>query len=79
MHPVEGGEKDAWAAWQGMPEFDNSDLSALQSIIVHFKTREDADEFSHAIGQIITEQTRSIWFPKAEIVTEKDKRYAKRR
>jgi len=52
--------------WKGMPEFGNEDLSPLKQIKVSFKSIEDMNNFSKLIGQIVTENTRSIWYPKAE-------------
>jgi hypothetical protein len=48
--------------WQGMPEFENKP-KAIQSIYVHFEKRDDIDAFAELIGQMITEKTRSIWYP----------------
>ena len=59
---------DPQSEWQGMPEFEHQDLTAIQSIHVHFKTREDIEAFAKLIGQNITEDTKSLWYPKTEIV-----------
>jgi hypothetical protein len=61
--------------WQNMPEFKHKDLTPYQSIIVHFKTKEDKKEFSKLVKQNITIKTQSIWFPKAEIKKYINKRY----
>jgi hypothetical protein len=52
--------------WQGMPGFEHDDLTAFQSVHVHFKTREDVDAFAELVGQKIGEKTRFIWYPKQE-------------
>ena len=58
----------AWTEnWQGMPEFQQKDLTPWQTISVHFRNYEDRRAFQELVGQTITERTRSIWFPKAEI------------
>jgi hypothetical protein len=64
-----GGElvDDPQGEWQGMPEFEHQDLTAVQSIHVHFKSREDVQAFAKLIGQEITEKTKFIWHPKQEI------------
>ncbi len=49
--------------WQGMPEFEQDDLMAVQQIIVNFETREDVKAFTKLLNQNITERTRSIWYP----------------
>ena len=54
--------------WLGMPAFEHEDLTSVQSVRVHFKTREDAQAFAELIGQKITDKTRSLWYPKAEII-----------
>ncbi len=61
--------------WAGMPEFDHKDKTALRAVIVNFKTQEDVDAFAELLEQNLTENTRSIWFPKAEIEKMMDKRY----
>jgi hypothetical protein len=58
---------DPNAEWEGMPEYNQNDVfGAIQTIKVHFASREDADKFAHLIGQAITEKTISIWHPKQE-------------
>ena len=52
--------------WQGMPDFEQSDLSGIQHIIVHFVSREDVELFAQRMEQIITEKTKAIWFPYRE-------------
>jgi hypothetical protein len=50
--------------WKGMPEFKHDNQESKQSIIIHFKSHKDAQEFGALIGQPITENTKSIWHPK---------------
>lgn len=54
--------------WQGMPEFEHEDLMPVQTVHVHFKSREDVEEFAKLIDQRITEKTKFVWFPKQEII-----------
>jgi len=54
--------------WQGMPEFKPEDLTAKHSIIVNFAEYEDIQTFARRIEQKLTDKTRSIWYPKAEIL-----------
>ena len=61
--------------WKDMPEFEMEDLSPEQSIIVHFETLEDRDNFSKLLDQTITSETKSIYYPKLEITRYVDKRY----
>ena len=61
--------------WGGMPEFNQKDLEPDKSILVHFKNTEDRKLFSDLIGQKVTAETRSIWYPKAEIGRMMNKRF----
>jgi len=62
-------------AWEGMPEFDQKDKTAFQSIHIHFKNQDGVDKFAELIGQAITEKTRFLWYPEIEIEKYADKRY----
>jgi hypothetical protein len=57
---------DPKKAWEGMPEFEQEDKTAMKSIIVHFDTQESIDNFSELVEQTITLKTKSIWYPKKE-------------
>lgn len=72
---MNGQPIDPMAEWQGMPEFEQGDKTAYQSIHVHFKNREDVDAFASLVGQKIGEHTRAIWYPEIEIGRYGDKRY----
>lgn len=63
------------ATWGGMPQFNQKDLESWQSISVHFKGRLERMEFAKLIGQTITDRTRSLWYPKAEIGHFADRHY----
>jgi len=71
----ERGENNVNAEWTGMPEFKQDDLTPVRQLIVSFRNQEDVQAFAEHIGQQITEKTRSLWFPKAEIDRLMDKRY----
>jgi len=64
--------------WRGMPEFEQRDLTPKQSLSVHFKDDAGRDAFAALIGQTITDRTRSLWYPKAEIASMVDKRFVVR-
>ena len=71
---IETGEK--WEeAWRGMPEFAQEDLAPWKSIYVHFESREDMERFAKLVKQKIGLNTRSIWYPEAEIGRMTTKRY----
>ena len=59
-----------------MPEFVQEDKTSFRSVIVHFKSQDDVNAFAELIEQKLTEKTKSVWFPEAEIETYADKRYA---
>lgn len=61
--------------WKDMPEFVQEDLSPFKSLTVHFATLDDLKAFGKLIEQKITTDTRSIWFPPAEIGRYANKRY----
>lgn len=61
--------------WKGMPEFEHEDQTSKHRVIVHFATTEHLRKFAGLIGQSLTESTRSIWFPPAEIGRIADKEY----
>lgn len=62
--------------WEGMPEFSHDDKTSYQKLIVHFPNELAVKDFSRLVKQSITDKTRSIWFPKAEIEKMMDKRYS---
>lgn len=72
--PLEGD--DPAQAWDGMPEYEHEDQTSAFRVIVHFATEANREAFATLVGQKITENTRSIWFPPAEIGRYADKRYA---
>ena len=61
--------------WQGMPEFVQEDQSPTKQIIVSFASYDDMRAFGELIGQKLTPNTQSVWYPKAEIGRYADKRY----
>lgn len=71
-----GEEVDGNAEWEGMPEFEQEDKTAHQSLHMHFKDQASVDAFSRLIAQRITAKTRSAWYPAIEIERYADKRYA---
>lgn len=66
---IEQDEKDEleWRKlWVGMPEFVNEENSSYKKLFVHFRTKEDYDEFAKLINQNLSEKTKSIWYPKLD-------------
>lgn len=59
--------EDWKSEWEGMPEFIQKDVTSYKSVIVHFATEEDMRKFAKLLKQNVTETTRSIWYPEAEI------------
>jgi hypothetical protein len=61
--------------WAGMPEFNQADKSAFKTVTLHFYDQKGVDEFAAMINQIITEKTRTIWYPQPIIEPAADKVY----
>jgi hypothetical protein len=62
-------EKGEWwdSLWNGMPEFVQEDQEPYRTIYVHFENRADVEAFAELVKQKITANTKSIWYPEAEI------------
>ena len=71
----EGIPNDPDATWQGMPTCESEDLTAWASVKVNFASKEDQQAFAELVGQSLTDKTRSIWFPPAQIGRTADKVY----
>lgn len=56
--------------WEGMPDYQQSEMQPKYKIQVNFLNVEDMVTFSKLIGQKITEKTRSINFPEQEKISE---------
>ncbi len=61
--------------WKGMPDFQQNDLTSWQQVIVHFRNREDRNAFGKLTDQKLTNDTRSMWFPKVTIDGYMNKRF----
>ena len=66
---------DILEEWNDMPEFDQSDLTAKRSIIVHFAKEEDVEKFFKLVNQSYTDKTKYIWFPEQADMDTESKRY----
>ena len=53
--------------WKDMPEFQQEEDRPFKTIYVHFRTKEDYEEFAKVIDQKLTDKTKSIWHPKLDI------------
>jgi len=49
--------------WEGMPEFNQEDLTSDRKITVHFRNKEDFKEFEELMKQRITPKQKSLWYP----------------
>lgn len=63
--------------WVGMPEFVQKDLEPIKQITVSFESEEDMARFAELVGQTVTMNTRSIWFPEVDIGRYANKRWGK--
>ena len=61
--------------WEGMPEYNQSDKTSVRSVIVHFASDEDCDNFFELLQQNHTEKTKSIWYPEQVFMDTESKRY----
>lgn len=76
LQPALFEKEPSWKdLWVGMPEFAQKDLTPWQTVPVHFRNERDRNAFAELIGQTITDVTKSVWFPKAEISRYVDKRF----
>jgi len=72
----EKNEYEWWKPhWKNMPEFKSEDIRSEQSIVIHFESMEDRDDFARLINQKITSTTKSLWYPKIKIERFMNKRY----
>jgi hypothetical protein len=65
---VSESEVESWRQeWVGMPEYVQEDLASFKSVSVNFENQGEVDFFSNLIGRELTDKTKSIWYPEAEI------------
>lgn len=75
LDSMAGKTPDPYDEWVGMPEYHSEELGAWKSLKVNFAGPEDLAAFAVLVGQTLTDRTRSIWFPQADITRMMDKRY----
>lgn len=64
---LEQQEHKEWKKhWIGMPEYAQEDNPTYKTIYVHFRNKDDYEEFAKLIGQPLTEKTKSIWHPRLD-------------
>lgn len=56
-------------AWRGMPEYANEDERPVRTLFVHFKSAKHVAAFAQLLKQTITDETKSLWFPKVKKAT----------
>lgn len=67
--------KDWQKHWQGMPEFQQQDLKPVKSVTVHLRSLKDITDLSTVLGQKVTADTKSLWYPKQDRETLTDKEW----
>lgn len=72
--PVVEGSVDPESEWVDLPEFDQPNAMGSR-VVVNFKTPADRAAFAKLIGQPMTDRTRSMWYPPAEIYHFKEEAY----
>jgi len=67
---IEGDDaNDKEKLWVGMPEFVQKDNPTYKTIYLHFRNKEDFDEFRNKYKvvmddeQTISDKTKSMWYP----------------
>jgi len=53
--------------WKEMPEFEQEENKPFKTIYLHFRNEKDYEEFAELINQKLTDQTKSIWYPKLDV------------
>lgn len=67
----------AWRdEWKEMPEFQQRNNEAFQKITISFACWEDVKKFGDLLGQRVTQETDTLWFPKPNILPPKAFIYA---
>jgi len=61
-----GDVNDPYAEWEGMPEFENEDISSFKRLVVHFADERAMNDFSQLIEQSVNSKTVFVWHPKQE-------------
>jgi hypothetical protein len=62
-------DKEANNLWTGMPAFEQKDNPPYKTLYVHFRNKNDFEEFSKKYKQFIdgdqtiTEKTKPMWYP----------------
>jgi hypothetical protein len=52
--------------WKGMPDFDQERQNEYKMITVRFLNKKDYHKFATLIGRKLTDETKTIWFPKQD-------------
>ncbi len=63
--PSINDKHDTKRHYVGMPEFKSKEIKPFHKVV--FKSNKSSEELSEIFEQNITDQTKSIWFPKLEI------------
>jgi hypothetical protein len=69
-------EQDWRKLWRGMPEYDHEDLMPWHTIDVRVASAADRGKLADKLSQPLTENTRSVWHPRAEIGHYADRHYS---
>jgi hypothetical protein len=59
--------------WSGMPEFEQDDQKPWWTVLVHFTGPADLDAFAKAVDQLVTAQTKFIWYPRQQRIPKIDR------
>ena len=65
---IEEEQDEKEKLWVGMPEFEQKDNPPFKTMYLHFRNKQDFDEFRQRYQMIdseqtITDKTKSMWYP----------------
>lgn len=60
--------------WVGMPEYNQPEIKPFHSMMVHFMTEADMNDFARLLGQTVTDRTRYFYHPKQQPAVQKKHR-----
>ena len=66
---------DCEKEWEDMPEYNQKDLTPYRTLYIHFRNKEDVEDFEKVIKQKIHQEAKSYWHPKLKIKEVANLRY----
>jgi hypothetical protein len=69
IEPPDNQDKEWKKHWKGMPEFEQNDNPTYKTLYLHFRNKQDFDEFCERYHKMMDEEqkitfkTKSMWYP----------------